>query len=259
MKSRTVRLASGLAVLALAPLAPFAQSPAFAVSTPYAVTPEPPPAPDETDGGETSPYPEDTETPETTETPGTESPETTATPGATATPGMTATPGATPGAPGAPVGPACAELPQSGKGSLAELAKQPAATAIADIPQLATLSKAIDAAELKDKLDQAENVTIFAPTDQAFQQIPRDELDTLLGNKEELTKVLNAHVVDERVSKEDLANAKLTNADGGELTVTGSGDQFTISGEGIEAKIVCGAIPVKNGTLYLIDKVLMSE
>ncbi|RBQ21347.1 fasciclin domain-containing protein [Spongiactinospora rosea] len=261
MKSSTVRFASGLAVLGLAaalapPAQASAQMSAQVVSPPYLITPAPPEPtpPDEgTPPDEVSPTDGETMPPEDTA-----SPEETLSPEETATPGETASPTTSPtnGEGAQPFGPACAQFPASGKGSLASLAQQPAASAVAEQPQLGTLSKAIDAAGLKEKLNSAENVTLFAPTDEAFQQIPREDLDRLLSDKEALGKLLSGHVVEEKVSKEDLSDGRFTTAAGTELTVSGSGDEFTVNDE---AKITCGGIPVKNGTLFLIDKVLMPE
>ncbi|GLW11037.1 hypothetical protein Misp01_61650 [Microtetraspora sp. NBRC 13810] len=229
-------LVSGLAALALAPISPLAQA---------SVTPEPP---DTT-------APTETTAPEDTTAPG-QSPE--ESPGETTSPEATPTgeesPGATPTGAAAPFGPGCASLPASGPGSLQSAAGKPVAAAVADNPKLSTLSKAIKAADLTQRLDSAKDITVFAPTDDAFSEISKDELDKLLANKQQLRRILSYHVVEGKKTKADLSNATLTTMEGGQLTVKGSGNDYTVNDD---AKIECGGIPTKNATVYLIDKVLM--
>ena len=62
-------------------------------------------------------------------------------------------------------GPGCSSLPSSGAGSLSSMASQPVATAVASNPQLSTLANAIKTAGLTDTLNNAQNLTVFAPTD----------------------------------------------------------------------------------------------
>src|SRR5688500_5443575 len=61
--------------------------------------------------------------------------------------------------------------------------------------QFTTLAKALTAAGLVDTLKGPGPFTVFAPTDEAFAQIPSDKLNALLADKAALTKVLTYHVV----------------------------------------------------------------
>jgi uncharacterized surface protein with fasciclin (FAS1) repeats len=60
-----------------------------------------------------------------------------------------------------------------------------------------TLAKALDAADLTKVLQGKGPFTVFAPTDEAFAKIPKEQLDALLlpENKRSLASTLNAHVV----------------------------------------------------------------
>jgi uncharacterized surface protein with fasciclin (FAS1) repeats len=49
--------------------------------------------------------------------------------------------------------------------------------------------EAVQAAGLVDTLKSAGPFTVFAPTDDAFAKIPKDQLDALLANKTQLTAV----------------------------------------------------------------------
>lgn len=151
-----------------------------------------------------------------------------------------------------PFGPGCASLPTSGAGSPSEMATQPVATAIASSPDLSMLSKAIEEAGLTEKLNSAKDITVFAPTNAAFEKIPKEKLDHLLGDKEKLTKLLTYHVVEGKKTPQDLTEGELTTLEGAKLKVTGSGEEYTVN----DAKVVCGDIQTSNAVVYLIDGVL---
>ncbi|NEE11421.1 fasciclin domain-containing protein, partial [Streptomyces sp. SID7499] len=82
-------------------------------------------------------------------------------------------------------------------GSLAGMAKDPVATAASNNPELSTLVSAVKKAGLVDTLNNAKDITVFAPTNAAFEKIPQADLEALLNDKAELTKVLTYHVVGE--------------------------------------------------------------
>ncbi|WP_330172297.1 fasciclin domain-containing protein [Streptomyces sp. NBC_01498] len=155
-----------------------------------------------------------------------------------------------------PFGPACASLPQSGAGSAASMASKPVATAAAENPELSTLTAALERAGLIDTLNNAKNLTVFAPTNAAFEKIPKADLDALLANKAELTKVLTYHVVGEKISKSQLANGTFTTMEGSTLSTSGSGSAFKVNDA---ANIVCGDVTTSNATVNLIDTVLMPK
>ncbi|MEU3266382.1 fasciclin domain-containing protein [Streptomyces bacillaris] len=157
-------------------------------------------------------------------------------------------------APAEPFGPACASVPAEGAGSLEGMAKDPVATAASNNPELSTLASAVEKAGLVDTLNNAENITVFAPTNDAFEKIPKADLDALLNDKEELTKVLTYHVVGEKLTTKQLEDGTYKTLQGSDLTVKGSGSDFTVNDS---SKIVCGNVPTANATVNLIDTVLM--
>jgi uncharacterized surface protein with fasciclin (FAS1) repeats len=153
-----------------------------------------------------------------------------------------------------PFGPACAEVPTSGPGSVEGMAQDPVATAASNNPLLKTLVAAVTAANLGDTLNSAEDITVFAPTEEAFAKIPKKDLNALLADKAALTAVLTHHVVPGRLSPEDVAGEHETlNKD--MITVEGSGEDFTAEG----ATVVCGNVQTANATVYLIDSVMMPK
>ncbi|MFE2293828.1 fasciclin domain-containing protein [Streptomyces sp. NPDC059452] len=157
-------------------------------------------------------------------------------------------------APAEPFGPACASVPTEGAGSLEGMAKDPVATAASNNPELSTLVSAIEKADLVDTLNNAENITVFAPTNDAFEKIPQADLNALLNDKEELTKVLTYHVVGEKLTTQQLEDGTYKTLEGSDLTVKGSGTDFTVNDS---SKIVCGNVPTANATVNLVDTVLM--
>ncbi|MEU1217606.1 fasciclin domain-containing protein [Streptomyces microflavus] len=157
-------------------------------------------------------------------------------------------------APAEPFGPACASVPKEGAGSLEGMAKDPVATAASNNPELSTLVSAVQKAGLVDTLNNAENITVFAPTNDAFEKIPQADLNALFNDKEELTKVLTYHVVGEKLTTKQLEDGTYKTLQGSDLTVKGSGTDFTVNDS---SKIVCGNVPTANATVNLVDTVLM--
>ncbi|MFF3849667.1 fasciclin domain-containing protein [Streptomyces sp. NPDC002328] len=155
---------------------------------------------------------------------------------------------------GQPFGPACSAVPESGPGSLDAMAKEPVATAASNTPALSTLASAIQKAGLVDTLNDAQNLTVFAPTNDAFKKIPQATLDQLLNDKAQLTKVLTYHVVGQKLTPQDLENGSFATLEKSELTTSGSGESYTVNDT---AKVVCGDVKTANADVYLIDTVLM--
>ncbi|WP_424917993.1 fasciclin domain-containing protein [Streptomyces sp. wa1064] len=156
--------------------------------------------------------------------------------------------------PAEPYGPACSSVPKEGAGSLEGMAKDPVATAASNNPELSTLVSAVKKAGLVDTLNNAKDITVFAPTNAAFEKIPQADLEALLNDKAELTKVLTYHVVGEKVTTQQMEDGTFKTLEGSDLTTKGSGTEFTVNDS---SKIVCGNVPTANATVNLVDTVLM--
>ncbi|MEZ5204351.1 MAG: fasciclin domain-containing protein [Acidimicrobiales bacterium] len=153
-----------------------------------------------------------------------------------------------------PFGAACDAVPADGAGSFDGMAQDPVATAASNNPVLSTLVAAVSEAGLVDTLNNADDITVFAPTDDAFAAVDPDTLDAAMADpKGLLTDVLQNHVVAGRLTPEDLAGDHET-LGGGTITVTGSGEDFTVDGS---ASVVCGNVQTANATVYIIDGVLL--
>ncbi|MEV0322553.1 fasciclin domain-containing protein [Streptomyces sp. NPDC050658] len=155
-----------------------------------------------------------------------------------------------------PFGPACSSVPEDGAGSFDGMAEDPVATAASNNPALSTLVTAVEKAGLVDTLNNAEDVTVFAPTNDAFEKIPKADLDKVLNDKEQLTKILTYHVVGERLSPDDLEKGSFETLEGSSLTTSGSDETYKVNDS---AKVVCGNVKTANADVYIIDTVLMPK
>lgn len=153
-------------------------------------------------------------------------------------------------------GDACSAVPADGEGSFDGMADDPVATAASNNPVLSTLVKAVGEAQLVDTLNGAEGVTVFAPTNDAFEAMDQATLDKAMGDpKGLLTTVLTHHVIEGELAPEDLSGTHETLA-GDKVTVEGSGEDFTVDGN---AQVVCGNVQTANATVYIVDSVLMPK
>ena len=154
---------------------------------------------------------------------------------------------------GAPFGPGCAAVPADGAGSFGGMAKDPVATAASNNPVLSTLVTAVTEAGLGDTLNTTPDITVFAPTNDAFAAMDKATLDKAMADpKGLLTTVLTNHVVAGRLAPDQVAGEHETLA-GTKITVEGSGEDFSVG----EAKVVCGDVQTANATVYIIDTVLL--
>ena len=153
-------------------------------------------------------------------------------------------------------GPACDAVPKDGKGSFNGMVTDPVATAASNNPLLTTLVTAVGAVPgLADTLNAAPALTVFAPTNDAFGKIPADDLKAVLADQATLTAILSHHVVGEQLGPDQLAGEHET-LNGDMITIEGDAESgFTV--DGAAANVICGNIPTKNATVYVIDSVLM--
>ncbi|MFD3324403.1 fasciclin domain-containing protein [Streptomyces sp. NPDC058701] len=179
--------------------------------------------------------------------------------GSTASADSSASQSATPDASPAmdkPFGPACAGVPADGAGSFDGMAKDPVATAASNNPALSTLVTAVKQAGLVDTLNNAKDITVFAPTNEAFAKIPKADLDKVLADKAMLTKILTYHVVGEKLTPQQLENGSFDTLEKTKLTTAGSGEAYKVNGT---SSVVCGNVKTANANVYIVDTVLMPK
>ena len=155
-----------------------------------------------------------------------------------------------------PFGAGCSAVPTSGKGSFDGMSSDPVATAASNNPVLNTLVTAVKEAGLVDTLNNAQDITVFAPTNDAFDKIDPATLKKVLADKKMLTAILTQHAVGQRLRPDMLSGEFDTLNPDQQVMVEGSGEDFTVNGS---AKIVCGNVQTANATVYIIDTVLLPK
>lgn len=117
-----------------------------------------------------------------------------------------------------------------------------------------TLVRLINAAGLNETLATGGPYTIFAPTDEAFDELPSGTIDALMNNNTELRRVMSYHVTSGEVTEQDLANiTRLQTLAGEVLTVNNTTEGLQVGG----AKITDTDARPSNGIIHQIDKVLI--
>lgn len=121
-----------------------------------------------------------------------------------------------------------------------------------------TLIAAAQAAGLADALANGKNLTVFAPTDEAFAKLPAGTVDDLLKpeNKAKLVSILTYHVVAGKVMAADVAGKETMakSVQGSEIKVNGM-NGVMVDG----AKVVTADIAADNGVIHVIDAVIMPK
>ncbi|MGH3902782.1 MAG: fasciclin domain-containing protein [Pseudonocardiaceae bacterium] len=162
-------------------------------------------------------------------------------------------------------GPACGQVPTEGEGSAQGMVDDPVGTAASNNPLLSTLVTAVTKANLVDTLNSAEELTVFAPINPAFEALPPGTVEELTTAPDvaqptsQLSQILTTHVVGQRLDAEGLQEAGTApSLHGSELTIGGTApDALTVSSGGVTANVVCANVPTANATVFLIDKVMM--
>ena len=132
-----------------------------------------------------------------------------------------------------------------------------------------TLVAAVKAAGLVDTLSGKGPFTVFAPTNEAFEKLPKDTVPTLLKpeNKAKLAGILTYHVVAGKLSAADLAakakemggKVELKTVAGGMITITGNEKDgwMLVDAKGGKAKITIADVNQSNGVIHVIDGVAL--
>ena len=151
-------------------------------------------------------------------------------------------------------GPVCRQFPQDpqDKGSLQSMAAESLGTAIGNNPLLTTLAGQAGKAGLAGVLNAVPEMTIFAPADPAFAGLGARAAE-MAADPELLRRVISYHMVPKRYDREGLIKAKeVQTIEGGTIKINSRGDNLMAN----DAPILCGNIPTKNATVFVIGEVL---
>ncbi|MBO3098578.1 fasciclin domain-containing protein [Gelidibacter sp. DF109] len=131
-----------------------------------------------------------------------------------------------------------------------------------------TLVAAVKAADLVDVLSSEGPFTVFAPTNAAFDKLPKGTVEALVmpENKEKLQAILTYHVVAGKWNAVDIAKlikngngkAVIKTVAGGILTAWNKGKDVYVTDEnGNSAKVTIADVNQSNGVIHVIDTVLL--
>lgn len=127
------------------------------------------------------------------------------------------------------------------------------ADTLADTPSLSTLNGLVKAAGLTETLRGAGPFTVFAPSNDAFKDVPAKTMDELAKNPALLKDVLTFHVLPGKAMAADVKNSKPKTVNGATVELSKAGDMVTV-----ESAVVTKAdVVVTNGVVHIIDTVLM--
>jgi len=134
--------------------------------------------------------------------------------------------------------------------------------------EFTTLTSAIKVADLRDTLN---NVTVFAPTNKAFEKLAPGKLDTLLlpAHKTELTSLLTYHVIAGMITSKDIyrqikagnGQAIFKTISGGSLTASLNKNRNILLTDENGGQSVISKFDIlqNNGMLYIITDVLVPK
>ena len=133
-----------------------------------------------------------------------------------------------------------------------------------------TLVAAVKAAGLVDTLQGPGPFTVFAPTNEAFAQLPKGTVENLLKpeNKDKLVKILTYHVVSadamadtiKKMIKDDGGKHTVTTVSGGKLVAMMKGDKIELMDEnGGIATVTIANVKQSNGVIHVVDHVLLPK
>lgn len=133
------------------------------------------------------------------------------------------------------------------------------------------LLSAINRVNLLETFKGSGPVTLFAPTDQAFEKLPKDRLDTLLkpNHAADLAYFLQSQVIEGRVTVKDIAEkikanngeATFTTLVGSKLTARVNGNRNIVLTDenGGESIVSTFDIAQSNGIIHIVNAVLMPK
>ncbi|MCD2174450.1 fasciclin domain-containing protein [Rhizobium sp. C4] len=133
-----------------------------------------------------------------------------------------------------------------------------------------TLVAAVKAAGLVETLQGKGPFTVFAPTNEAFEKLPKGTVETLLKpeNKEKLAKILTCHVVAadamssaiDKMIKDDGGTHDVKTVGGCILKAKEKGGKITLTDEtGGVANVTIADVKQSNGVIHVIDHVLLPK
>lgn len=145
-------------------------------------------------------------------------------------------------------------VPGASAATSARTADDPTIAALAaSTPQLSTLLSLVKQAGLADELAAPGELTVFAPTNAAFANVPKKTLDALGSDADALKRVLLYHVLPKELMASELSRSW-------QPTLADRKVRVRINANGVRinnANVTAADIKASNGVVHLIDGVLV--
>merc|ERR1712073_258332 len=119
----------------------------------------------------------------------------------------------------------------------------------------ATLVKIVSDLGLVQTLKDAEALTVFAPSDEAFAKLPEGTLESL--TPEQAKEIVLRHVVAAKVVAADVPNADVGTLGGEDISLAKTDEGVTITYKGGVSKVVTADVLASNGVIHVIDNVIL--
>ncbi|MGF1532008.1 MAG: fasciclin domain-containing protein [Puniceicoccaceae bacterium] len=119
-----------------------------------------------------------------------------------------------------------------------------------------TLAAALEAGGLIETLKEAKDITVFAPTDDAFKALPDGVVEKLLKpeNKDTLVRILTYHVLGAKVPAASVSAGTVEMLSGDSLEITTDGGVKVGA-----ANVIKTDVMASNGIIHVIDAVILPE
>ncbi|XP_041438558.1 periostin isoform X16 [Xenopus laevis] len=123
--------------------------------------------------------------------------------------------------------------------------------------ELSSFREAGVAAEVLEQLGKSGQYTLFAPTNDAFEKLPKGVLERIMGDKQAVKALVNYHILNSvQCSEAIMGGTALETLEGSSLQIGCDGDSLTVNG----IKMVNRKdIVTTNGVIHLIDQVLIPD
>lgn len=125
---------------------------------------------------------------------------------------------------------------------------------LANSEQLSALNQAVSDSGIVEDIRESQNVTLFAPSDDALQRLPEGFLEYLSGNQDLFTELINNHIAPESLSAEEIPRRDtLQTRAQNSLQVKAVENQLYLE----NARVV-ETIQADNGIIHVVDRVLIA-
>lgn len=126
---------------------------------------------------------------------------------------------------------------------------------VENTPRLSVLNRMLQASGLKDSLRTGGPYTVFLPVNEAFYKLPYAERKLLwdTSNRTRIRRILSNHILDRRMTLEEISQRKNIPARLEDLPVDTTGNLLKVKG----ANILQADVQATNGLVHVVDAILM--